>query len=178
MNRNKGMQMKQDRRESVDTDSQSIRLFGEISWLWVNSPLHQEWPVALLGINIIPPIHHQQFMLLRQKEMPVAYCSWALFDLAAEKKYLADVNSLQLPDWASGDRMWLIDWIAPFGHSFSLYKEMRARFPNKIARAMRVDANEKNARIQEIRGKGVSRGVAHEKFNGYFRDIVGDYSAI
>ncbi len=149
-------------------------VFGHIAWLWINSPLHKEWPLALLGINVIPAIAHAQYMLLTQHDLPVAYCSWAWLSPEAEKKYLADVNSLTLTEWLSGERLWIIDWVAPFGHSFELFKKMRAKFPNAVARAIRVDRNKNVARVQEILGKHVNKNKAHQILGTYFHEIAGD----
>ncbi|MCC7006586.1 MAG: toxin-activating lysine-acyltransferase [Ottowia sp.] len=150
----------------------SIDLLGQIAWLWVNSPLQKDWPMHLLGTNVIPAIEHQQFLLLKQDDIPVAYCSWAFLDLAAEQRYLADAHGLSLRDWVSGDRMWLIDWVAPFGHSFALYRQMRARSPLSIARAIRVDPEKKTARVQEMMGRSVSKQAAAEKFKQYFDEAM------
>ncbi len=161
--------------ESVQIENsnhESIETLGQITWLWINSPLQKDWPIHLLGTNVVPAIAHRQFLLLKQKGLPVAYCSWAFLDACAEKRYLADAHSLTLADWVSGERMWLIDWVAPFGHSFTLYRKMRARFPDAIARAIRVDAEKKTARVQEIIGKKASRKEAAEKFNRYFEEMV------
>lgn len=158
--------------QTENTNNESIEILGQITWLWINSPLQKDWPTHLLGTNAIPAIAHRQFLLLKQNGLPVAYCSWAFLDSSAEKRYLADAHSLTLADWASGERMWLVDWVAPFGHSFALYRQMRARFPDAIARAIRVDAEKKTARVQEIIGKKASRKEAAKKFKQYFEEVV------
>lgn len=154
------------------SNNESIETLGQITWLWINSSLQKDWPTHLLGTNAIPAIAHRQFLLLKQGGLPVAYCSWAFLDACAERRYLADAHSLTLADWVSGERMWLVDWVAPFGHSFALYRQMRARFPDAIARAIRVDAEKKTARVQEIIGKKASRKEAAEKFKQYFEEII------
>lgn len=158
--------------QTENTNNESIEILGQITWLWINSPLQKDWPTHLLGTNAIPAIAHRQFLLLKQNDLPVAYCSWAFLDASAEKRYLADAHSLTLADWISGERMWLVDWVAPFGHSFALYRQMRARFPDGIARAIRVDAEKKTARVQEIIGKKASRKEAAKKFKQYFEEVV------
>ncbi len=152
-----------------------LSVLGHVAWLWTNSPLHKEWPLALLGTNVIPAIVHAQYLLITQRDLPVAYCSWAWLSPDAEKKYLADVNSLTLTEWLSGERLWIIDWVAPFGHSFELFKRMRAKFPDAVARAIRVDKNKKVARVQEILGKHVNKNKAHQILGAYFHEMVGDW---
>lgn len=154
--------------------SSSINLLGQVTWLWLNSPLQKDWPLHLLSTNVIPAITHKQFLLLKQDEFAVAYCSWALLDQKTEKCYLADPHSLNLEDWTSGNRMWIVDWVAPFGHTFVLYQQMRSRFPDAIARALRVDPHTKTARIQEIKGKAVPKAKADMQFAQYFSTLIED----
>jgi hemolysin-activating ACP:hemolysin acyltransferase len=89
---------------------------GMATWLWSQSPLHADWPSKLLARSIWPAIVHRQFMLGRDPDrQPVAYVSWACLNEERERQYLRSPSSLAQDDWVSGDRIWFVDWIAPWG---------------------------------------------------------------
>lgn len=160
---------------------EQLTLLGHITWLWMNSPLHKHWPVHLLTVNVMPALQHQQFFLLMQDNLPVAYCSWAKLSLDKEVKYILDTNSLTLEDWISGDRYWFIDWIAPFGHTKDLYKQMRSRFPNQLFRAIHVTENSTEGKVTEFHGSQVDKQAAERQFQHYHQtlmDELGKYDRI
>lgn len=36
-------------------------ILGKLAWLWMNSPLHRDWPVELLSRFALPPIELGQY---------------------------------------------------------------------------------------------------------------------
>lgn len=146
--------------------------FGHISWLWANSSLHRNWPVSLLAINILPAIYTNQYILLTRNDYPIAYCSWASLSLKNEVKYINDVTSLTVDDWVSGERKWFIDWIAPFGDSYVLYKYVRKRFPNELFRAIRVNINNNIGKISEFHGGNIDKRLASKIFWKYHHELM------
>jgi cytolysin-activating lysine-acyltransferase len=140
-----------------------MAVFGAISALWMASPLHSQWPIAMLGINVMPALKTNQFLLACVGNEPIAYVSWAYFDDAAEARYLANTNSISETDWTCGSHIWFIDWIAPFGrtHQVASFLE-HLYFPKGIARALRVRKdNGGQARVLEFAGIKVSKEMAH-----------------
>lgn len=155
---------------------QSAPLFealGMVAWLWSASPLHGEWPSALLAVNVLPAIESRQYVMLVRGGMPLAYCSWALLNAEAEARYMRNPNSLRPEDWRCGDRMWFIDWIAPFGGTRTLYRYMADAFPDRVARALRVKKTNQTARVLELRGRAVPRDVAARRFDQWFEEFRG-----
>lgn len=141
-----------------DANFESMRAFGMASWLWIQSPLHRDWPSYLLGNSIWPAITHRQFLLARdQTQRPIAYVSWAMLDENAERKYLQDANSLQTEDWNSGDRIWFIDWITPFGASLAVARKIENEiFPNDAGHSLHVKKDRRIAKIYDHFGKNVT----------------------
>ncbi len=137
---------------------------GMITWLWLNSPLHFDWPVHLLASNVWPAIELRQFFILRQKNgLPLMYGSWAWFDEKREQQYLSDPRSIPSDAWNCGDRMWFIDWIAPFGGSRRVINKLRQDiFPNGAAWALRVKKGRSLGQIQDHFGVHVPRSVQLE----------------
>lgn len=96
-------------------------LLGEMTWLLTQSPLHRGFALGDLEWLVMPALVHQQFYIFRDGEKPVGLALWAKCSADAEAKLergmVAPENRLSLEDWSSGDRIWLVDLIAPFANA-------------------------------------------------------------
>ena len=146
---------------------------GKLSWLWMNSPLHHSWSMDLAAKFLLPAIEHQQIHIEERDGMPVAFCSWAWLSADAEMRYLLDATDVRLEDWQSGDRLWFMDWLAPFGgrDSWNLVRAMKARFPDQVGRSLHVKVGETTAHVAEFRGRNVSVAQAQEKLRAYHTEF-------
>ena len=158
--------------------SVQFALLGKISWLWMNSPLHADWTMHLAARFLIPAIEARQVHLLERDGMPVAYCSWAWLTAEAEMAYILDPSKVLEHDWHSGDRLWFIDWVAPFGatDSWHLRRAMMQQFPNEVARAIRVKREKTKARVMEFKGPALSSSLAHARLKRYYEDFFEEMS--
>lgn len=150
--------------------TERLALLGKVTWLWMNSPLHADWPIHLAARFLLPAIESDQLLVLEREGLPVAYCSWAWLSLEAELAYLADPSNVLAHDWHSGDRLWFIDWVAPFGAADSLHlrRAMNRRFPAEVARAIRVKRDRNKARVMEFKGPQLDSCVAQERLKTYY----------
>ncbi len=62
---------------------------------------------------IQPAVDSGQFAILRQGHIPRACVTWALMDETAEDRFLSG-QPLETQDWYSGNRLWIIDIVAPY----------------------------------------------------------------
>ncbi|OED46958.1 hypothetical protein AB838_16785 [Rhodobacteraceae bacterium (ex Bugula neritina AB1)] len=154
--------------------SENFETYGKISWLWSNSVLHRDWPVALQAGFILPAIASQQFLLVERDGFPVAYCSWALVDEETEAKYILDPNNLDPDRWNSGDRLWFVDWISPFSskYSWALRSALVKRYPDKVARALRVKKGSNQARVASFTGHGLKKSESRKIKRQFFEDML------
>lgn len=143
----------------TDASFDPMRAFGMAAWLWTQSELHRDWPTHLLGITIWPAVMQRQFLLARDKDLrPVAFVSWAKLDASRERKYLYDPNSLQFEDWTSGDRIWFVDWITPFGATRAVARKIENDiFPDDAGHSLHVKKNQSTGRIFDHFGKNVTQ---------------------
>lgn len=134
-------------------------MFGQVVWLTMRSPLHQNWLLADIERFIVPPLLFGQFKLYCDKERPRAFVSWAFFNAEAEARYLAEDSRLELDDWRSGDRLWMIDFIAPFGDAGGVCRDLRTGiFASRSGKALRSDrARTGHLRIMLGHGTNVAR---------------------
>ena len=61
----------------------------------------------------------------------MGYVSWALLSSAKEQQYL-HTKRLGPSDWNSGDRVWLVDVLLPYGGQMRIFNELQhQRFKDK-----------------------------------------------
>jgi len=137
-------------------------VLGSVVWLWMHSSSHRDAPLHMLSALLLPAIKNRQFVLASENGKPVFYLSWASLSLDAEQRYLHNPpQCMPGEDWASGDRLWFLDWVAPFGHSRAM-KSLIARrlFPRWCARSLDHQGNERGLRIMNHHGLAVTRQEA------------------
>jgi cytolysin-activating lysine-acyltransferase len=110
---------------------------GQVVWLLSQSPLHRELKIGDLEWSFMPALMHEQFRIFRfgplpglekmdpknfapagmsaeaLQQLPLGVAIWAKLSPAAEAK-LENNERLTLPEWQSGDRLWLVELITPF----------------------------------------------------------------
>lgn len=147
---------------------------GKVMWLWSHSALHRRWPIESAIHYIIPAIEKAQCRLLVNEEgMPIGYASWAWLSAEAEKRYILDPNSLRYQDWQSGERLWFIDFIAPFSFrdTIKLRRLMGKIHGNSyLARSIRLRKNNK-AEVFEHMGGSVDVNESRRMKEAFYQEI-------
>ena len=88
---------------------------GEIAWLLSQSPNHRH--ALFLGDLewlVMPPLTLAQYRLFYANNRPVGVAFWAFVSEPVEQR-LAGGGRLGANEWRSGDRVWLVEIVAPFG---------------------------------------------------------------
>lgn len=141
----------------IDEAWNEAAVMGAAVWLWMHSPSHRDMPLSGLSALLLPAITNRQFILASQNGRPVAYLSWANLSEAAEQRYLGR-HPLLMPaeDWNSGERMWILDWVAPFGHTGPLFHLLKSRlFANRCMRTLYHRGDEHGMKIKQLRGRAL-----------------------
>jgi len=140
---------------------------GSAVWLWMHSDTHRNVPLHLLTSLLLPAIQSGQFALANENNKPVFYLSWAKMSLEAEWRHLRNLpHCLPAEDWTSGERIWFIDWIAPFAHSQKMREIVKHHlFANLCARSLYHRAEDKNQHIINFHGIGVAPEQAQHWFS-------------
>ena len=100
-------------------------VLGQVVWLMMNMPQYRHVFLADLEWMVLPPILLNQYRLFRVGERVVAFAAWAYLSEAVEARLQGPNPRLAPSEWKSGDRLWLIDLHAPFGHQEPALKELR-----------------------------------------------------
>lgn len=106
--------------------AKKLPLFGHVVWLYTQSPASRYYFIQDMESRVLPPIILEQCKLYLQTSggsLPIAYVSWAYLSPEVEEKYLA-TQRIAPSDWKSGENLWLIDVLAPFGGEQAILKEL------------------------------------------------------
>lgn len=134
-------------------------LLGEVAWILSYSELHREWPIGSIQQWVFPALLHKQFRIYRLNGKPRGYVSWAWMSKEVEEAYVLNTASLKPADWKSGNRGWIVDYVAPFGDARAIAKDLRNNiFANDVGRILRVKKGCDTMKISYIHGaKAVSK---------------------
>jgi cytolysin-activating lysine-acyltransferase len=98
---------------------------GHAVWLMMNMPNYRHVFLSDLEWMVLPAIILNQYRLFNAENKVVAFAAWAYLSEAVEKRLQETDPRLAPAEWKSGDRLWLIDLFAPFGHAEAALAELR-----------------------------------------------------
>ena len=121
------------------TPAQLNLLIGEVVGLMMLSPVHRVYQVRDVADIMLPALNLGQYRMYRAADRrPVGLVTWARLSAAVEAAYLDGRGMLSEAERTSGDRLYLTDFIAPYGHTRAMVKDLRTQaFPNEHAKALR-----------------------------------------
>lgn len=132
--------------------------FGAGVWLWMHLPRHRQLSIKNLEKRLLEPVQQGQYVLASARmnngqRDPVALLLYACLNARAESRYINDPTApLAHADWRSGDRLWLIDWVSPFGHSLQLRQPLLDLFARQTARSLIRHPGHRSQRVKTWRG--------------------------
>lgn len=153
----------------IEQTCNEAEVLGSVVWLWMHSASHRNFPLHTLPVLLLPAIKNRKFVLASESGRPVFYLAWANLSEEAEKRYLAN-SPLLMPeaDWNSGERMWVLDWVAPFGHTATANGLLRRQlFANRFGRMLYHRGNERGLQVRTFRGMAVLSEEANEWFESH-----------
>ncbi len=116
-------------------------VLGEIVWLMSQSPLHKQFFISDLEWLVMTPVLLQQFRLFYDQAKPIGVAFWATVNEEVEARLAAGTTRLRPQDWKSGERLWVVEVIAPFGGAEEMVKDLKAKvFPQREMKFLAVGA--------------------------------------
>jgi cytolysin-activating lysine-acyltransferase len=114
-------------------------LLGEVTSLLMASKTHRKYQIRDIADVIFPAINLGQYMIFRNpRKEPIALVTWGRFSAAVEKKYLKGNPVLSEQELTSGDRLYFLDFVAPYGHAKQVTSHLRKHvFPNDLGTSIR-----------------------------------------
>jgi cytolysin-activating lysine-acyltransferase len=104
-----------------------IPLLGPLTWLMMQQSATKHTLISELDWRVMPPLMLEQTKLFMRDESPLAFVTWAKMSAASSDRYRKAPHHLMFSDWSSGDQVWLIDVVAPFGGAQEIMKDLRER---------------------------------------------------
>lgn len=150
-------------------EASSAEVLGAAVWLWMHSEFHRELALETLPAVLLPIIEKQQYLLACENGKPVFFLSWMWMDEDAERRYLEAPGIMTLErDWFSGQRLWLRDWVAPFGHTAAMKSLVTEYlFPEHCMRALWHRGVTRGKCVKNFRGTKVSQQQAEDWRTAY-----------
>jgi cytolysin-activating lysine-acyltransferase len=102
-------------------------VLGEIVWLMSQSTLHKQFFISDLEWFVMTPLLLQQFRLFYAKDRPLGVAFWGFVSEEVEERLKTGTSRLRPQDWKSGDRLWVVEVIAPFGGAEEMVKDLKAK---------------------------------------------------
>ncbi len=102
-----------------------IPLLGPLTWLMMQQSATKHTLISELEWRVMPPLMMEQAKLYMREESPLAFVTWAKMSPAASDRYRKAPHHLMFSDWNSGDQIWLIDIVTPFGGAQEIMKDLR-----------------------------------------------------
>jgi cytolysin-activating lysine-acyltransferase len=103
-------------------------MLGEMTWLLTQSPLHRALSIGDLEWLVMPALLCEQFYVFRDGSKPVGLALWAKATAEGVAKLqrgmIEPENRLTLEEWTKGDRIWLVDLVAPFATTENRQREI------------------------------------------------------
>ena len=113
------------------------------------SPAHKHLFIADLEWALMPPVLLHQFSMVRQNDRLAAFVSWASVSDDIDARLQQGITRLKPADWRSGDNLWIMDVIAPFGRR----EDILAQVQEKVFAGKTV----------QVLGAGLSGNSSHDR---------------
>ena len=137
--------------------TQSLRVLkrlpavGPVIMLYLQSSHRRFQFISDLEWLLLPPLVQGQCKLYMKKEYPISFISWAFLDEESEKRILQNGGKLRSEDWKSGDRLWVIDIVAPFGGVENMLRDIQKNeFPGRSLKIIAPDPKSGGITTREL----------------------------
>lgn len=117
-----------------------LPILGPALWLYARDPVKKFLFIGDTDWAVLPPIVLDQCRLYAKDGLPYAFFTWALVDDEIDARLRSHQPRIAPHEWKSGEHIWIIDAIAPFGQLEETLKELRETlFPYKKVCALLPD---------------------------------------
>jgi cytolysin-activating lysine-acyltransferase len=112
-------------REQAKKVTDKLPILGPVTWLMTQQSATRHVFLADMEWRIMPALILDQAKLYMKDDMPIAFISWAYLSKSVSDRYQQSPHQLAPADWKSGEQIWIVDLIAPFGGGEEVLKDLR-----------------------------------------------------
>ena len=112
--------------ESSKDLSAKLPVLGHVIWLYTQTSTHKYFSMVDVESRTLPALVLEQCKLYVQSDtggLPMGFVSWARLSDEAEIKYMT-TQRISPSDWKSGDNLWLIDIVTPYGNQEAIFRDL------------------------------------------------------
>ncbi|KAB2966556.1 toxin-activating lysine-acyltransferase [Zoogloea sp.] len=114
-----------------------LPMLGPMTWLMLQRGGTRNILLSDLEWRLLPALVLDQVRLHMREEAPIAFITWAKLSPAAAERYREPPHRLAASDWKSGEDIWIVDVVAPFGGATEAIQELKEKvFPGKVLRQL------------------------------------------
>lgn len=127
-----------------------IGVLGHAAMVMMSAPQYRHLFVTDVEWMIMPAVALNQFRVWRNQNMPVVFATWAFLGPRQEERMREGVTRLAPTDWKSGDQLWLVDLIAPFGGRDEAIQDLKKSiFPNQTIKVLAATTEDAKPEVVE-----------------------------
>ncbi|MEW5891762.1 MAG: toxin-activating lysine-acyltransferase [Pseudomonadota bacterium] len=117
-----------------------LPILGPALWLYARDPVKKFMFLGDTDWAVLPPIVLDQCRLYTRSGLPYAFVTWAFVNDQVDSRLRSSQPKIAPHEWKSGEHVWIIDAVAPFGQLEETLKELReTMFPGKKVSALLPD---------------------------------------
>lgn len=114
-----------------------LPILGPAVWLYARDPVRKYMFMGDIDWMLLPPIVLDQCRLYSKASLPFAFITWAFVNDKVDERLRSKQPKIAPHEWHSGDHVWLIDVVTPFGQMEETIKELHElMFPDKSINAL------------------------------------------
>lgn len=102
-----------------------LPILGPVFWLYARDERKRFTFIADQDWLLMPPVVLDQCKLYMKNEMPWAFVTWAFVSDEIDARLRSHSPKIAPHEWKSGENVWLIDIVAPFGQTDEMIDELR-----------------------------------------------------
>ncbi|MBU6338512.1 MAG: toxin-activating lysine-acyltransferase [Rickettsiales bacterium] len=111
--------------EALPEERKRFLLLGDVTALFLNSDYHKNFRIVNMWKEVVVPLTNGQYRIYYNKQnLPTVFVSWAFMSDEVSEKYQTGNYSLNHDEWKSGNNLWLMDFIAPFGDAKKIFADL------------------------------------------------------
>lgn len=119
-----------------------LPILGPALWLYARDPLRKYMFVGDVDWMLLPPVVLDQCRLYSKADLPFAFITWAFVDNKVDERLRSHHPKIAPHEWKSGENVWLIDVVTPFGKMEETVKDLHnLMFPDKTVNALIPESN-------------------------------------
>ncbi len=123
-----------------------LPILGPALWLYARDPMKKFMFIGDADWAVLPPVVLDQCRLYTKNGLPYAFVTWALVNDEIDSRLRSAHPKLAPHEWKSGDHIWLMDAVAPFGLLDETLRELReTMFPGRKVCALMPDTSRSGA---------------------------------